>query len=515
MKTLAEIKMSPEDYAKGVKLSGKRATDLLKHSWAQHDASKDKQKAGDTEGASNALKVSGRAHKLYLKAKERHLKDPANAENHAKAMMSGASDYYKKAKPGQYVGDSIEVTHDGEQIDELSKTTLGSYVKKAVKDATINRKIATDFEHRANRAKKTDMKDASNHIADQFKSKSWRRQDNVNKAVDRLVKEAVSQIDEVSKSEVDHHYDQWTTSEYAPYNSDAGDDKKVHQSALSYLKSTNVPKEKHEKLAMHIADKFHGSGIDEAKDAREYDYEGDMAKSQLRSIISNAQTIHDMLKDDTNMAEWVQNKITLSADYISTVRDYMSSETNEENTMDKVHPDALHVKPATVNGQTKYKVHAVGKNFSDGIKVGEHLSDTELDDFSEMGGKVKHMKEERTLKDIIDEARGRPRKNPIAAPAKKSGDDEGEDYGPDSGPEADQHIQNQLKRAHDARDVEGGMKGGADVKFENGKKHFIKSEHAHKVLTALEKLKPADRAEAASHVYKSHENFQAVHSMLK
>lgn len=367
MKTLAEIKMSPEDYAKGVKLSGKRATDLLKHSWAQHDASKDKQKAGDTEGASNALNVSGRAHKLYLKAKERHLKDPANAENHARAMMSGASDYYKKAKPGQYVGDSIEVAHDGEQIDE------------------------------------------------------------------------------------------------AP------------------------------------------------KDAREYDYEGDMAKSQLRSIISNAQTIHDMLKDDTNMAEWVQNKITLSADYISTVRDYMSSETNEENTMDKVHPDALHVKPVEVNGKTKYKVHAVGSNFSDGIKKGEHLSDTELDDFSEMGGKIKHMKEQRSLNDILDEARGRPRKNPVAAPAKKSGDDEEEDYGPDTGPEADQHIQNQLKRAHDAQD----LKGGADVKFENGKKHFIKSEHAHKVLTALERLKPADRAEAASHVYKSHENFQAVHSMLK
>ena len=66
-------------------------------------------------------------------------------------------------------------------------------------------------------------------------------------------------------------------------------------------------------------------GVVEAKDPREYDYEGDMAKSQLRSIIANAQTVHDMLEDDTNMAEWVQSKITLSADYISTVRDYMQS----------------------------------------------------------------------------------------------------------------------------------------------------------------------------------------------
>jgi hypothetical protein len=70
-------------------------------------------------------------------------------------------------------------------------------------------------------------------------------------------------------------------------------------------------------------------------------------------------------------------------------------ETNEEQVEEAaVHPDALHVKPVKIDGQTKYKVHAVGSNFSSGIKVGEHLSDSELDDFSEMGGRIKHMKEQ-------------------------------------------------------------------------------------------------------------------------
>ena len=76
-------------------------------------------------------------------------------------------------------------------------------------------------------------------------------------------------------------------------------------------------------------------GMAEAKDPREYDYEGDMAKSQLRSIIANAQSVHDMLEDTTNIAEWVQSKITLSADYISTVADYMQSEVNEAVTVKK------------------------------------------------------------------------------------------------------------------------------------------------------------------------------------
>jgi hypothetical protein len=72
------------------------------------------------------------------------------------------------------------------------------------------------------------------------------------------------ELNEISKSEVDHHYDKWTTSEYAPNHHDAGDDNKIHKSALKYLRNTNEPKENHEKIAQHIANKFHGSGIDEA-----------------------------------------------------------------------------------------------------------------------------------------------------------------------------------------------------------------------------------------------------------
>ena len=76
--------------------------------------------------------------------------------------------------------------------------------------------------------------------------------------------EEVEELNEISKSEVDHHYDKWTTSSDAPNHHDAGDDNKIHKSALKYLRGTNVPKENHEKIAMYIANKFHGSGIDEA-----------------------------------------------------------------------------------------------------------------------------------------------------------------------------------------------------------------------------------------------------------
>jgi hypothetical protein len=71
----------------------------------------------------------------------------------------------------------------------------------------------------------------------------------------------------------------------------------------------------------------------EEKDEREYDYEGDMAKSQLKSIITNAQNLHDMLDDDTNLPEWVQSKITLAEDYVLTAANYMEGELDEEYEM--------------------------------------------------------------------------------------------------------------------------------------------------------------------------------------
>ena len=73
------------------------------------------------------------------------------------------------------------------------------------------------------------------------------------------------------------------------------------------------------------------SEVNEAKDdKREYDYEGEMVKSDLRSIIANANRLIDMLEDNDNLPEWCQNKVTLAEDYISTVANYMTAEMNEE-----------------------------------------------------------------------------------------------------------------------------------------------------------------------------------------
>ena len=70
--------------------------------------------------------------------------------------------------------------------------------------------------------------------------------------------------------------------------------------------------------------------VDEAKDPKEYGYEGDMAMNQLQTIMRHAEYLMDMMKPDTDLPEWVQSKITLATDYLQTSCDYMTSEMKEE-----------------------------------------------------------------------------------------------------------------------------------------------------------------------------------------
>ena len=231
-----------------------------------------------------------------------------------------------------------------------------------------------------------------------------------------------------------------------------------------------------------------------------------------------------------------------------------------------VHPDAVHVSDA---GNGKYKVHAVGKNFSDGIKVGEHLSDSELDDFSEMGGRVKrvkpmkedvqqvsegdeshaqfqkyHAETSKLLKNIhtglskhYDNVTNKKGYNSGEAHWGHVGDikeihrslqdihdrilQTGEYAKPpmmvkmkeDVEPEADLNILVQLRKAVDI--LEHGTQGGADITFGDGSTQFVEGDTAKKLVEAIETLKPETRAEVTTYLFQSHDNLVGVYARLK
>jgi hypothetical protein len=62
----------------------------------------------------------------------------------------------------------------------------------------------------------------------------------------------------------------------------------------------------------------------------EADYEGEMAKSELRNLIQNAQELMSSLDDDTQLEAWVQSKITKANDYLNSVTQYLGYQNTKQ-----------------------------------------------------------------------------------------------------------------------------------------------------------------------------------------
>ena len=80
------------------------------------------------------------------------------------------------------------------------------------------------------------------------------------------------------------------------------------------------------------ADILKGRGV-ELKE--ELDYEGEMAKSELRNIIQNAQELMNSLDDDTQLEAWVQSKLTKTNDYLNSVTQYLGYQNTKQGPVDE------------------------------------------------------------------------------------------------------------------------------------------------------------------------------------
>jgi hypothetical protein len=113
--------------------------------------------------------------------------DRRGAEHHQKELEQQQQELEAKKK-------KEKVKEEVEQIDELKKSTLASYVKKAHKDNALT---ANDLGHRIGRSNVTGEILKPSYIKD--KSKYSKRSHGIDTAVSKLAKEEVEQIDEISK----------------------------------------------------------------------------------------------------------------------------------------------------------------------------------------------------------------------------------------------------------------------------------------------------------------------------
>jgi hypothetical protein len=97
------------------------------------------------------------------------------------------------------------------------------------------------------------------------------------------------------------------------------------------------------------------------KDASEYNYEGEMAVTQLKTICRHAEALQAKMQPDTNLPEWVQSKITLATDYMQTAHDYLMSELDEQAPVAPV-PDKKYIK-----GTPEHKAYKATKKPINGM----------------------------------------------------------------------------------------------------------------------------------------------------
>lgn len=232
--------------------------------------------------------------------------------------------HYSHAETKKSTSKKVEVKmkKESKELQELNRPTLASYIKKAALDASLKRQIAGNMERRKDAAKKDSRKQSWSDLSHEWKGMARKREAGLNKAADRLAKEEVEQVNEISNELLQRYKEKAGAEVDNPATPSKTKLKRGYGHLMATIKQMKSGKPM--------------PPMKEQKDEREYDYEGDMAKTQLKTLIRNAQRMHDMLGNDDNLPEWVQTKIALAKDYIVNATNYLESEMKEETTSEQV-----------------------------------------------------------------------------------------------------------------------------------------------------------------------------------
>ena len=263
--------------------------------------------------------VSDPNHTAVSKRKETEYRKAKVKAKDEKSAVNGAIHFYKKQ--GYKVHD-----HNYIGLHNSEPTAQNATVKEDIDSIEETKKLTSREKFtRALKRHGYDVDERERYWANKVKElKDRHQQDKIDSS------QETKKIEEVSSELLDRYKDkakkssddlaskgQYRKSNDRMMNVMKATGKQIDKTTAGIKKALN--KEEYEEIL---------EAIDEAlskTDPGEYDYEGQMARTQLQTTLRNCKDLIDMIKDDDNMPEWVQSKITLAQDYITTVRDYLQS----------------------------------------------------------------------------------------------------------------------------------------------------------------------------------------------
>ena len=232
---------------------------------------------------------------------------------------------------------------EAEQIDEISKATLASYIPKAAQSARFSGMTAQDMQNRSDRARNKSTKDSFHRLSMKYKNKAWDREDNIKKAAQKLAKEEVEQISEADVAAI-----------RAQYKKNESDNKHSENAVL---------------LAKHFGSKSDQNKANKAKAYR--DQQGGYGSDALgRHHAKMSHEVHSKLyhhikeeaeqHEETSMLTFKQLMENISEGKIDDLKDKIAARKATQSAYDKDY------KPAAKSSVTKVKGHSYGAGEEEG-----------------------------------------------------------------------------------------------------------------------------------------------------
>lgn len=190
-----------------------------------------------------------------------------------------------------------KVAEEVEELDELSKSTLGSYAKKAMKDAPEKDRMGKAFsDMAADDAKRGEREGASYYgkRAAQSYTKAANRRAGVEKAIDKLTKEEYEELEESAKVAA-HLIKRYGENVRKSHVRSAANDFGVGYVALSHavrkkLGVNRLEEEQIDEISAEMKGRYKKSAqrsLDQAQDFKsELDHEGEPKNSRVRKDVN-------------------------------------------------------------------------------------------------------------------------------------------------------------------------------------------------------------------------------------
>lgn len=306
----------------------------------------------------------------------------------SKGAMDRARKNWNKADKTKAMIAKRQANEEAEQIDELKKSTLASYIKKASGNMAGNAAVGA-----------AQASSSMKKMAPDVKRDIFKRAKGIARASDKLANESVEQLDELSPNTL-HSYIKGASVDMKKHASMAGYDSR----SRAYNNATKNAKRANKRLA-GIASAS-GRLADKANMAENAWEEVPMMMRQLQFISYAAEEIMEYLDMAVDPDEWYQNKLAHIHDQMQTLHAYAEGEKRMMSKMDyRMYGEA--VEKETIKHPVGKRPHGIGWTLkSAGEQTGK--------DHSVWERKVKRVggmkKEEVELDEVTDQERLSARK---------------------------------------------------------------------------------------------------------